>query len=81
MLKVVKLLEQVVAVQEKVLKEDYPSRLASQHALIIVYKADGQVLEAVKLLEQVVTVYGKRCSKKIIPLDWRRSMSSQAHIR
>ena len=38
------------------LKEDYPFRLASQHALTIAYQADGQVKEAVKLLEQVVAI-------------------------
>ena len=31
--------------------EDNPSRLASQHALVLAYKADRQVKEAVKLLE------------------------------
>ena len=31
--------------------EDDPSRLASQHALALAYRADGQVKEAVKLLE------------------------------
>ena len=36
--------------------EEHPSRLASQHALAIAYKADGQVKEAVELLEQVVGI-------------------------
>ena len=33
----VKLLKHVVAIKETVLKEDYPSRLASQHALLSLY--------------------------------------------
>lgn len=36
--------------------EEHPFRLASQHALAIAYKADGQVKEAVELLEQVVGI-------------------------
>ena len=40
--------------------EDNPSRLASQHELASVYQADGQVLKAVKLLEQVVAIEEKR---------------------
>ncbi|KAL5373431.1 hypothetical protein DPSP01_012732 [Paraphaeosphaeria sporulosa] len=39
-----------------VLAEDHPSRLASQHALAIAYEANGQVKEAVKLLESVVAI-------------------------
>jgi Tetratricopeptide repeat len=54
--KVVKLLEQVIAVQEKVVAEDHPSRLASQHALAMAYDADGQVAKAVELLKYVVSV-------------------------
>ena len=51
-----KLLEKVVAIKERVLKEDYPSRLTSQHALASAYLADGQVKKAVKLLEQIVRI-------------------------
>ena len=40
-------------------KEDHPSRLASQHALVGVYRADRQVKEAVKLLEQVIAIEEK----------------------
>jgi len=52
----VRLLEQVVAIQERVLAEDHPDRLASQHALAGAYQADGQVKDAVRLLEQVVAI-------------------------
>ncbi len=38
------------------LAEDHPDRLASQHALAIAYKANGQVKEAVGLLKQVVAI-------------------------
>jgi hypothetical protein len=41
--KAVKLLEHVVAVQEKTLAEDHPARLASQHELAGAYQADGQM--------------------------------------
>ena len=58
--KAVRLLEQVVVIQEKVLKEDHPSRLlTSQHELAVAYKADGQVSKAVRLLEQVVVIQEK----------------------
>ena len=36
--------------------EDHPSRLASQHELAGAYQANGQVKEAVKLLERVVAI-------------------------
>ncbi|KAK5111067.1 hypothetical protein LTR85_012286 [Meristemomyces frigidus] len=38
------------------LAENHPSRLASQHALAIAYQANGQVEEAVRLLEHVVAI-------------------------
>ncbi|KAF2008261.1 hypothetical protein BU24DRAFT_382136, partial [Aaosphaeria arxii CBS 175.79] len=38
------------------LDEDHPSRLASQRALAAAYEANGQVKEAVKLLESVVAI-------------------------
>ena len=41
------------------LAEDHPSRLASQHALARAYEANGQVKEAVELLEHVVAVREK----------------------
>ena len=47
------------AVHAKVLVEEHPSRLASQHALAGAYEADGQVGNAVELLEHVVAVKAK----------------------
>ncbi|KAF5610782.1 hypothetical protein F25303_14521, partial [Fusarium sp. NRRL 25303] len=47
----VKLLEHVVKVQETILAENHPNRLASQHELAGVYEANGQIAEAVELLE------------------------------
>lgn len=50
------LLEYVVEVQERTLNEEYPDRLASQHALAVAYQSNGQVKEVVELLEHVVAV-------------------------
>ncbi|KNG80416.1 kinesin light chain [Aspergillus nomiae NRRL 13137] len=36
--------------------KDYPDRLASQHELALAYQANGQIKEAVKLLEHVVAI-------------------------
>jgi hypothetical protein len=36
--KAVQLLEQVVAIEARTLAKDHPSRLASQHALVIAYQ-------------------------------------------
>ncbi|OBT93612.2 hypothetical protein VE01_08085 [Pseudogymnoascus verrucosus] len=54
--KAVKLLEQMVEVEEATLAKDDPDRLASQHVLAEAYQANGQVKEAVKLLQQVVKI-------------------------
>jgi hypothetical protein len=53
----VELLEAVVKAQET-LVADRPSRLASQRALAMSYRADGPVKKVVELLEHVVTVEG-----------------------
>jgi hypothetical protein len=66
--KAVGLLEHVVAVEEKVLAEDHPDRLASQHGLARAYHADRQVGKAVELLEHVVAVKA-RVLRTVIPLD------------
>ena len=50
------LLKHVVAVRERMLAEEHPHRLVSQHALAGAYRADGQVKKAVELLEHVVAV-------------------------
>ena len=55
----VKLLEHVVAVRGKTLKENHPDQLASQHTLAIAYNVNGQVKEATQLLEHVVKVQKK----------------------
>jgi hypothetical protein len=55
----VRLLEHVVAIRERVLAEDHPSRLASQHQLACAYQANGQVKDAVRLLEHVVAIEGR----------------------
>ena len=55
----VRLLERVYQVREKILAEDHPDRLASQHALAIAYESNGQVEKAIQLLEHVVQVQEK----------------------
>jgi tetratricopeptide (TPR) repeat protein len=52
----VRLLEHVVAIKERVLAEDHPDRLASQHELARAYQANGQVKDAVWLLDHVVVI-------------------------
>jgi hypothetical protein len=51
------MLEQVVTIRGT-LAADHPDQLASQHALAMVYQANGQVKEAAELLEQVVKIRG-----------------------
>jgi hypothetical protein len=46
----------VTLLQEKVLAEEHPDRLASQYELALAYRADGQLRKAVELLEHVVAV-------------------------
>ena len=45
--------------QSLALTDDHPDRLASQHALAVAYEANGQIEEAVQLLEHVVQVQEK----------------------
>lgn len=47
------------AVVAKVLVEEHPERLASQHKLAGAYQADGQLSKEVQLLEHVVAVQEK----------------------
>ncbi|KAM0339923.1 hypothetical protein ACHAPU_010755 [Fusarium lateritium] len=51
----VDMLEHLVAVEEMVLAENHPDRLASQHDLASAYLDNGQITEAIELLEHVVT--------------------------
>lgn len=46
------LLEQLVKIQEHLLAENHPDRLASQRELARIYQANGQVKEVMFLLEQ-----------------------------
>jgi tetratricopeptide (TPR) repeat protein len=52
----VRLLEQVVAIRERVLAEDHPDRLTSQAVLASAYQDNGQVKDTVRLLEHVVAI-------------------------
>jgi hypothetical protein len=55
----VRLLGHVVAIKDRVLAEDHPSRLVSQQCLASAYQANGQIKEAVRLLEHVVAIQGR----------------------
>lgn len=44
--------------------EDDPSRMASQHTLAMTYKANGQVREAIELLEHVTAVQKQMLAQK-----------------
>jgi len=70
--KAVKLLEQIVAIREKVLKEDHPDRLTSQDVLARAYQADEQVSKAIKLLEQIVAI-----DKEMLKEDHLDQLTSQ----
>ncbi|KAI0412396.1 hypothetical protein F5X98DRAFT_379817 [Xylaria grammica] len=52
----VRILERVTSVYNTALAEDHPRRLASQHEVALAYQKNGQVVEAVKLLEHVVSI-------------------------
>ncbi|KAL2044651.1 hypothetical protein N7G274_002425 [Stereocaulon virgatum] len=56
---VVDIFKEVAEGRSRMMAEDHPSRLASQHALAGAYEANGQVDEAVTLLEHVVKVQEK----------------------
>lgn len=53
-----------MAVRESMLSEEHPDRLASQHALARAYRVNGQVKEAVDLLEHMVAVRERTLSKE-----------------
>ncbi len=46
-------LERLAKIAEVTLSEDHPSRLASQYALAGAYQANGQIRQAVKILERL----------------------------
>jgi tetratricopeptide (TPR) repeat protein len=71
----VRLLEQVVAISERVLAEDHPDRLASQAVLASAYQANGQVKDAVRLLEQVVAI-----SERVLAEDHPSRLASQHEL-
>ncbi len=48
--------EHVVAVKKQTLAETHTSPLASQNNLAIAYQANGQVKEAIEILEHMVAV-------------------------
>ena len=50
------MLEHVVQTKKKHLAEDNPSRLNSEHTLAFAYGTDGQIEQAIQLLEHVVEV-------------------------
>ena len=50
-------------IQEQTLAEDHPDQLASQHELAIAYQANGQVKEAVLLLEHVIMIQEQTLAK------------------
>jgi hypothetical protein len=68
----VKVLQSVVAVQEKTLAEDHPYRLAPQHELAYAYQANGQIKEAITLLQHVVAI-----REKILAEDHPHRLASQ----
>ncbi|KAL9004632.1 MAG: hypothetical protein Q9188_002558 [Gyalolechia gomerana] len=55
--------------------EDHPDRLASQHELARAYQADGQVKEAVKLLEHVIAT-----REKVLKEDHPNRLASQHEL-
>ena len=71
----VRLLEQVVAIRERVLAEDHPHRLASQHNLAKAYQTNGQVKDAVRLLEHVVAIH-----KRVLAEDHPDRLASQHNL-
>lgn len=59
-----KLLEQVVAIEENTLRQDHPDRLASQHMLARVCQAGGQTDRALKLLEHIAALQERTLSEE-----------------
>ncbi|KAF2400145.1 TPR-like protein [Trichodelitschia bisporula] len=71
----IELFERVVAIESKVLREDDPSRLGSQHQLASAYLEDGRIGEAIKLLAQVDAI-----RSKVLREDDRSRLASQHEL-
>ncbi|RKK74015.1 hypothetical protein BFJ71_g17336, partial [Fusarium oxysporum] len=56
MMEAVSALEHVVEIRKRILAEDHPHRLTSEHELAGAYLADGQTKKAVEMLEHVVQI-------------------------
>jgi tetratricopeptide (TPR) repeat protein len=54
--KAVQVLEKIRHIEDAMLTENHPDRLASQYKLAVAYQANGQIKEAMQLLEHVVKV-------------------------
>ncbi|KPM40541.1 hypothetical protein AK830_g6022 [Neonectria ditissima] len=67
----VKVLGKVVEMREATLPEDHPNRLASQHELARAYHNNGQVREAIKLLQHIVAI------KETLPENHPSRLTSQ----
>src|SRR5204863_424631 len=62
-------------IKKTVLAEDHPSQLVSQHELAMAYHANGQVKEAVQLLEHVVKI-----KKTVLAEDHPDQLASQNEL-
>ncbi|KAF4502802.1 ankyrin 3 [Fusarium agapanthi] len=56
MMEAVSALEPVVEIRERILAEDHPDRLSSEHVLAGAYLRDGQTKKAVEMLQYVVKI-------------------------
>ena len=65
----------MVAINERVLAEDHPNRLASQHSLAIAYQDNGQVKDAVRLLKHVVAI-----QERVLAEDHPDRLTSQHEL-
>ncbi|KAF2726507.1 hypothetical protein EJ04DRAFT_183385, partial [Polyplosphaeria fusca] len=63
-------------IQAEVLAEDHPDRLASQHELARAYQANGQVKQAVELMEYVVKI-----DQRVFRFDHPSRLLSESTLR
>jgi tetratricopeptide (TPR) repeat protein len=73
--KAVQLLEYIVKIQESVLPEYHPDRLASQQELASAYQDNGQVVKAVQLLEYIIKI-----EESLLPEDHSDRLVSQHQL-